>query len=175
MILGAVILETMGISFILPVTDCDLNFSTKGKGVLSAIGFIGIITSSHLWGFLADTKGRRRIIRPTLMIAFILTLISSFLNNFWSLVIFRYLNGFLWVFWGIKRWQEIGYCNQKWKFMRMFVRHTFSCFIYTKLVFKFSPFPLSLWLLKYKRRQFSCMLFFHTSFFVVWRLSIFFF
>ncbi|XP_037921735.1 synaptic vesicle glycoprotein 2B-like isoform X2 [Hermetia illucens] len=94
MILGAVIFETLGISFILPVTDCDLHFSTQEKGVLGAIGFIGIITSSHLWGFLADTKGRRRIILPTLIIAFTFTLISSFLNNFWSLVIFRYLNGF---------------------------------------------------------------------------------
>lgn len=93
-ILSSVLFDTLGISYILPVTDCDLNFSTQEKGVLGAIGFIGIITSSHLWGFLADTKGRRRIIRPTLMIAFILTLISSFLNNFWSLVIFRYLNGF---------------------------------------------------------------------------------
>ncbi|KNC23770.1 hypothetical protein FF38_13813 [Lucilia cuprina] len=61
---------------------------------MSAIGFAGIIFSSHLWGFLADTQGRRKIIRPTLLVAFCITFLSSFSNDFWTLVILRFLNGF---------------------------------------------------------------------------------
>ncbi|XP_055389996.1 synaptic vesicle glycoprotein 2A-like [Condylostylus longicornis] len=93
-ILANVLLETLGISFVLPVAQCDLKLTTQKKGILHSIGFAGIITSSHLWGFLADTKGRRKVILPTLVSGFIASFLSSFSNEFWSMVIFRYINGF---------------------------------------------------------------------------------
>ena len=94
-ILGCVFLETVSINFVLPVAECDLNLSTQDKGILSGVGFIGIIVSSHLWGFLADTKGRKTVIVPTLIIAFCITIVSSFAKSFWFLVFLRFLNGFL--------------------------------------------------------------------------------
>lgn len=94
-ILGCVFLETVSINFVLPVAQCDLNLTTHDKGILSAIGFIGIIVSSHLWGFLADTRGRKTVIVPTLFIAFGITIISSFVKSFRVLVVLRFLNGFL--------------------------------------------------------------------------------
>jgi MFS transporter, VNT family, synaptic vesicle glycoprotein 2 len=94
-ILGCVFLETVSINFILPVAQCDLNLTNQDKGILSAIGFIGIIVSSHLWGFLADTRGRKTVIVPTLLTAFVITIFSSFAKSFWVLVLLRFLNGFL--------------------------------------------------------------------------------
>jgi MFS transporter, VNT family, synaptic vesicle glycoprotein 2 len=94
-ILGCVFLETVSINFILPVAQCDLNLTTQNKGILSAIGFVGIIVSSHLWGFLADTRGRKAVIVPTLFIAFGITIVSSFVKSFRVLVVLRFLNGFL--------------------------------------------------------------------------------
>lgn len=87
-------METLGISFVLPFATCDLYLTPKEKGALSAIAFAGIISSSHLWGFLADTKGRRRVIYPALFIAFTCSLLSSICNNFYQLLILRYLAGF---------------------------------------------------------------------------------
>lgn len=94
-VLSTVLLETLGISFILPVAECDLNLTTKDKGLLSAIAFVGIITSSHLWGFLADTKGRRKIIIPTLFISFVITIVSSFVKSFWVFTLLRFCSGLL--------------------------------------------------------------------------------
>ncbi|XP_036319629.1 putative transporter SVOPL [Rhagoletis pomonella] len=94
MVLATVLLETAGMGFILPIAQCDLQLSNQDKGVLSAIGFLGIISSSHLWGFLADTKGRRRVIRPTLLAGFAVTVLSSFAPNFWVMVLLRFINGF---------------------------------------------------------------------------------
>lgn len=54
--LTTILMETLGISYILPVSECELNLSSKEKGLLSGISFAGIIASSHLWGFLADTQ-----------------------------------------------------------------------------------------------------------------------
>lgn len=94
-ILGSVFLETVSINIILPVAECDLNLTNRDKGVLSGIGFIGIIVSSHLWGFVADTRGRKTVIVPTLLIAFAISIVSSFVQSFWLLVLLRFLNGFL--------------------------------------------------------------------------------
>lgn len=94
-ILGCVFLETVSINFILPVA-CDLKLNNHDKAVLSAIGFVGMIVSSHLWGFLADTKGRKTVMVPTLFIAFAITIVSSFATSFWFMVLMRFLNGFLW-------------------------------------------------------------------------------
>lgn len=95
MILNAVLLETLGISFVMPVSQCDLHLTTQEKGVLAAVSFLGIICSSHLWGYLADTKGRRFVIRPTLLLAFTLSVCSSFTTDFYTLAVLRFLNGFL--------------------------------------------------------------------------------
>lgn len=94
-IIFAVGLEAGGISYFMPVAQCDLNLTSNEKGILGAVGFIGIICSSHLWGYLADTKGRRRVIQPTLMIAFLFSICSSFATNFYLLAAFRFFNGFL--------------------------------------------------------------------------------
>lgn len=94
LVLANVLLETASIGFILPISQCDLQLTNQDKGILSAIGFLGIILSSHLWGFLADTKGRRKVILPTLLIAFVFTVLSSFSYTFWVLVFLRLVNGF---------------------------------------------------------------------------------
>ncbi|KAG4066762.1 hypothetical protein HA402_012829 [Bradysia odoriphaga] len=111
--LAAVLIEMIGISFVLPVSECDLSLTTKDKGMLSSIGFVGtiviifsknfkltkicragIIASSFLWGYLADTKGRHVVIKWSLLLAFISSVASSFSNDFWSLLILRFLTGF---------------------------------------------------------------------------------
>lgn len=94
MILSAGVIETLGIGFVLPVA-CDLNLTTTQKNILSTVLLIGIIVSSHLWGFLGDTRGRKKVIAPTLFLSFLFTALSSLANNFTVFAIFRFFTGFL--------------------------------------------------------------------------------
>lgn len=87
--------ELTSVTFILPLAQCDLDLSSTDKGILSAIGYVGVLLSSHLWGFLADTRGRRAMLIPSLLMAFAATLLSSLANHFWLLVFLRFINGFL--------------------------------------------------------------------------------
>lgn len=82
-------------SYSIPVSECDLNLTAGRKGILSSIPFVGMIFGSHLWGYLADTIGRRRTILPTLLMAFLLSSLSSLMKNFYLFVILRFFNGFL--------------------------------------------------------------------------------
>lgn len=94
-VFACIVFETVGVNFIIPISQCDLDMTTTDKGILSSIGFAGIILSSHLWGFLADTRGRKRIMLPCMFIAFGITFISSFAKSFWLFAFLRLLNGFL--------------------------------------------------------------------------------
>lgn len=93
-ILGASFVDIGAVNLILSVSQCELELTNLRKGILSSIGYVGIILSSHLWGFLADTQGRRKIMIPTLLMAFVFTVLSSLAKSFWVLVLFRFLNGF---------------------------------------------------------------------------------
>jgi MFS transporter, VNT family, synaptic vesicle glycoprotein 2 len=94
-LMGCGFIELTSVNFILPVAECDLNMSTSDKGVLSSIGYIGVILSSFLWGFLSDTKGRRKTLIVSLLVAFVASLVSSVVHHFWLLVFLRFVNGFL--------------------------------------------------------------------------------
>lgn len=94
-IITATSFETLGISYVFPVADCDLKLTTANKGVLSGISSVGIIISAHIWGFLSDSCGRKSVIVPTLILSFIATVLSSLATSYTALVFFRFLAGFL--------------------------------------------------------------------------------
>ncbi|KAI8034523.1 hypothetical protein M5D96_012710 [Drosophila gunungcola] len=54
--------ETSTMSYILPSAECDLKLSLLDKGILNAITYAGMISSAVMWGYLADTKGRRNLL-----------------------------------------------------------------------------------------------------------------
>uniref|UniRef100_T1GJV8 Major facilitator superfamily (MFS) profile domain-containing protein n=1 Tax=Megaselia scalaris TaxID=36166 RepID=T1GJV8_MEGSC len=86
-------LETASIGYILPTSQCDMDWSIQQRGILSATGFFGMVISSYFWGVLSDTTGRRRTMRITLILGFICSIISSFSINFWMFFTMRLLNG----------------------------------------------------------------------------------
>ncbi|XP_055325194.1 synaptic vesicle glycoprotein 2B-like [Sitodiplosis mosellana] len=91
--LNAVAVETCAVSYVIPVA-CDMKMTSGQKGILAGAAFFGVICSSYLWGYLADTKGRRRIIQPTLFLASFSSIICSFIQNIYIFAAFRFLNGF---------------------------------------------------------------------------------
>lgn len=88
-------MENINISFILPFAKCDLELTTAQQGLLNSVAFIGIVISSQFWGFLADTWGRRKVIRMSLLGGFIFAIISAFATSFAALVFLRLMVGIL--------------------------------------------------------------------------------
>lgn len=65
-IMMAIICETMGVSVILPAAKCDLDLTAANQGLLGGATFLGIMASSYGWGYLSDTRGRRRVMQYAL-------------------------------------------------------------------------------------------------------------
>nr|CAD7434482.1 unnamed protein product [Timema monikensis] len=92
--LVAMVCELYGTSYLLPAAQCDFQMSAQEKGLLNSISLIGVISSSHLWGYLADTKGRRKILMVTLAMDAVCAVISCFAPTFYIYLVVRYFCGF---------------------------------------------------------------------------------
>uniref|UniRef100_T1GJ92 Major facilitator superfamily (MFS) profile domain-containing protein n=1 Tax=Megaselia scalaris TaxID=36166 RepID=T1GJ92_MEGSC len=92
-VMANIYLETTSMNVVLPVSQCDLHWTQKERNLLGAVSYIGIIISSHCWGFVGDTFGRKKVLVPTLLVGFVVSVISSFCNSFTCMFIFRLING----------------------------------------------------------------------------------
>lgn len=82
--------------YIFPAAQCELNLTSKEVGFLNALFLIGGTCSSFLWGILADTNGRKKILLLTLVSDFLTTTIFAVtVSSFAGLAVCRFLNGFL--------------------------------------------------------------------------------
>ncbi|GBP21583.1 Synaptic vesicle glycoprotein 2A [Eumeta japonica] len=91
LILMGMIMETLGLSYVIPAAQCDLQLTLQQKGWLAAIPFVAIIVTSHFWGWVADTKGRRSMMLATMVVSVVLSTLSSFSPNLIVFSILRFL------------------------------------------------------------------------------------
>ncbi|XP_070496597.1 synaptic vesicle glycoprotein 2B-like [Chironomus tepperi] len=93
LILLNVMNETMGISFIIPVAQCDMNLSQSDKGLLSGIIFVAMIIPSYGWGIMAGLMGRRTIIFWSVLGSSIFTCLGAFVSDFKLFLLCRFFSG----------------------------------------------------------------------------------
>ncbi|XP_076658715.1 uncharacterized protein LOC143362431 [Halictus rubicundus] len=88
-------IDTSNISIILPSAECDLQITFFQKGLLNAVTFVGMVSSGFLWGYIADRRGRRTVFLYGYLADGICNVLSGFSQNFWTLVFFKFLSGFI--------------------------------------------------------------------------------
>ncbi|XP_047504793.1 synaptic vesicle glycoprotein 2C-like [Pieris napi] len=88
-------MESVGMSYVITAAECELELTSEHKGLLNAAAFIGIISTSFLWGYLGDRFGRRAVMLPSMIASAALSITSSFSTNVWMLLILRILTGCL--------------------------------------------------------------------------------
>ncbi|KAK3909439.1 Synaptic vesicle glycoprotein 2B [Frankliniella fusca] len=90
----ATICELLGVGYLLPAAQCDLEMTDADKGLLGSMAFIGMLFGSHLWGFLADTTGRRSVVCITLFVDVVIAVLSAIVPSYWIFLVLRFLAGF---------------------------------------------------------------------------------
>lgn len=86
-------MDVISMSFILPSAQCDLNLNTQAKGWLNSIIFIGMMSGAYVWGSLADSMGRKKVLIVISFMNGFCIVLSSFSQNYWLFMVFRFLNG----------------------------------------------------------------------------------
>lgn len=85
--------ETLCFSYILPPAKCDLELDTMRIGIITSVTSIGIISTSHVSGFLTDTVGRKKTVFLSISLSATCSAIAALIPNFWAMVVFRLLSG----------------------------------------------------------------------------------
>lgn len=87
--------ETVGMNYIVPVAECDLNLSLEDKGVLNGAIFIGMITSGLFWGYLCDALGRKKIIIYGYLFTGLFSLIAALSSSKEVLIVSKFMSGLI--------------------------------------------------------------------------------
>ncbi|KAG8012306.1 Synaptic vesicle glycoprotein 2B [Nibea albiflora] len=85
--------EILCVSFLLPTARCDLLLSSSDMGLLTASIFLGMMVGGYLWGYLADQRGRRRILVVSLTVNGVFGGLASVAPWFWLFLLLRFISG----------------------------------------------------------------------------------
>lgn len=101
MVIGSSLLasvnESICIGMFVPSAKCDLEFTNFEQGLLNSVGFLGVLVSSHFWGFLADTWGRKKVLQIGVLLGCVFSILSSLSLTVWTIIALRFCVGLAWV------------------------------------------------------------------------------
>lgn len=89
----SVLVEAQCMGIVLPAARCDLNITIGEQGFINSVAYIGIIISSHFWGFMTDSWGRMKTLKITLLLSVVCSVISSLSLTSWMLLLSRFIVG----------------------------------------------------------------------------------
>lgn len=90
----ALVTELINVGFVVPSAQCEFLFTELQQGILLSIGFLGIVCSSHIWGFLTDTWGRKKALQLALSTGWLCSTLSAFATSYSAILTLRFLTGF---------------------------------------------------------------------------------
>lgn len=85
--------EILCVSFLLPTARCDLHLSSSDMGLLTASIFLGMMVGGYVWGYLADQRGRRRVLVVSLTVNGLFGGLASLAPWFWLFLLMRFISG----------------------------------------------------------------------------------
>ncbi|XP_050346816.1 synaptic vesicle glycoprotein 2C-like isoform X3 [Nymphalis io] len=88
------IIDPVGYSYLLPAAKCDLQMTDAQRGVIGSIPYIGVVATSFPWGYLVDTRGRKKTIVYSSLAAGTFGVLAAFMPDLTSFTIFKLLSAF---------------------------------------------------------------------------------
>ncbi|KAG7473318.1 hypothetical protein MATL_G00094400 [Megalops atlanticus] len=85
--------EILCVSFLLPTARCDLQLSSADMGLLTASIFLGMMIGGYVWGYLADRKGRRKVLVVSLTVNGVFGALASLAPRFGLFLLLRFISG----------------------------------------------------------------------------------
>ncbi|CAB1421842.1 unnamed protein product [Pleuronectes platessa] len=85
--------EILCVSFLLPTARCDLQLTSSDMGLLTASIFLGMMVGGYMWGYLADQRGRCRILVVSLTVNGVFGGLACVAPWFWLLLLLRIISG----------------------------------------------------------------------------------
>ncbi|XP_063547963.1 putative transporter svop-1 isoform X2 [Cydia strobilella] len=88
----AMAFESLSVSYLVPASACELETTTLQQGLMAAVPIIGILATSHIWGYLADMRGRRKILQLSLVLGFVSGALAGFSPHWIVFCVLKFLS-----------------------------------------------------------------------------------
>ncbi|XP_026330202.1 synaptic vesicle glycoprotein 2C-like isoform X2 [Hyposmocoma kahamanoa] len=88
----AVAYETASVAYLVPANACELNTTSAQQGFMAGIPLIGILLSSNIWGYLGDTRGRRKILLVATCLTFFTAASATLAPNWIVFCVLKFLS-----------------------------------------------------------------------------------
>ncbi|CAH2085953.1 unnamed protein product [Euphydryas editha] len=86
---------TSAASYIFTRAQCDMQLRLLDMGTVTAMTYIGMISSAVIWGFLSDTLGRKKFLVWGFFCSGLIEIAAALSQNFTMLLVTRFMSGFL--------------------------------------------------------------------------------
>ncbi|XP_068627241.1 synaptic vesicle glycoprotein 2C-like [Battus philenor] len=87
----AMTLDVFGFSVIVNGAVCDLKLEQYQKSLLLTIPLLGSITMAYPWGYLSDTKGRRKCLIIAISVSYTAAVLGAFSPSWIVLAVFKFI------------------------------------------------------------------------------------
>ncbi|CAB3245240.1 unnamed protein product [Arctia plantaginis] len=88
----AFVLDQIGYSIVLPAAACDLHMSDKMRGIVASMPYVGIMLTSYPWGYLVDTKGRKKMVLYSCFTAGIFSALCGLMPGLKSFAVSKFIS-----------------------------------------------------------------------------------
>ncbi|XP_063827098.1 synaptic vesicle glycoprotein 2B-like [Ostrinia nubilalis] len=96
MLCGSIIMgmsfELFSVAYLVPASACELDTTSAQQGLMAAMPLVGIIATSHFWGYLADTRGRRKVLFISMVMSFVAGAASAFSPNWITFSVWKFIS-----------------------------------------------------------------------------------
>ncbi|XP_063387507.1 synaptic vesicle glycoprotein 2C-like [Cydia fagiglandana] len=90
--LQAMGMDLFGTSFVVAAAVCDLDLDMQKRALLTATPLAGVVAGAHLWGYIADTRGRRLTLSLSMSIGFVFAALSSLSPDWRTMMVLKLLS-----------------------------------------------------------------------------------
>ncbi|KAJ2947316.1 hypothetical protein O0L34_g17029 [Tuta absoluta] len=90
--LQAMGMDLFGTSFVVAAAVCDLQLTMQQRALLTAMPLVGVVTGAQLWGYVADTKGRRLTLMLSMSVGFVFAALSSLAPDWRTMAVLKLIS-----------------------------------------------------------------------------------
>ncbi|XP_063827101.1 synaptic vesicle glycoprotein 2B-like isoform X3 [Ostrinia nubilalis] len=84
--------EIFSVGYLVPTSACELGTTSAQQGLMAATPVVGIIATSHIWGYLADTRGRKKVLCFSMTLSFVASTAAAFAPDWITFSVFKLIS-----------------------------------------------------------------------------------
>ncbi|XP_049870528.1 synaptic vesicle glycoprotein 2C-like [Pectinophora gossypiella] len=90
--LQAMGMDLFGSSFVVAAAVCDLELTLQQRALLTAMPLVGVVMGAQVWGYIADTRGRRLTLMLSMSVGFVFAALSSLAPDWKTMAVLKLLS-----------------------------------------------------------------------------------